>query len=410
MGDYKVIAGVSNTLRTLLRDRMESAGQQNGPGVTLLPPDESPSDGREERVNLFLYRVGEHEQLKNQRPPGDRARSSGVPLSLTLHYLLTAHSNKKPPKAQWWLADAMRVFHDYSIITEDLAQKRASSSSNGQPSILAPQLDSEHEQIKISLDPLSVDQMTEIWTVFTVPYRLSAAYSVSVVQIESQQPEGVVRLVGQPTAAGPRVHSVPFQTPRIQEIRVERRDDSPPKKEWRYPYARIGDTLIIRGHNLTGEGETRVRIGEEEEVVVSGDHQQDTRLEVPLPDENWLKPGTYPVSVRRTVAERTSSDDAFSYTSNQCFFALVPRINVLDPATLTPPDTLSIEGERLSRNIDETVVFIGRTKFEESDFTTQSSTEIKMEISSLSKGDYPVRVRVAGMESILDDAILTIED
>jgi len=406
MGNYKVIAGVSGTLRTLLKEYMESSGFN----VTLLPLDEDPGDGGD-RVNLFLYRVAEHEQLKNQEIPGRGGSSplSTPPLSLTLHYLLTAHSEQNPETAQQLLGDSMRVFHDYSIITEELSQQPSPSGNGEPPPVLDKQLREEYEQIKISLDPLSVKEMTEIWTAYTVPYRLSAAYSVSVVQIESQQSEGTVRLVGQPTAAGPRVHSVPFQTPRIQEIRVERRDDSPPKKEWRYPYARIGDTLIIRGHNLTGEGETRVQIGEEE-VVVSGNHQQDTRLEVPLPDENWLEPGTYPVSIRRTVAERNSSDDAFSYTSNQCFFALVPRINVLDPATLTPPDTLSIEGERLSRNIDETVVFIGGKKFEESDFTAQSSTEITMEISSLSKGDYPVRVRVAGMESILDDAILTIED
>ena len=407
MGNYKAIAGVSGTLRTLLKEYTES----NGFSVTLLPPDESPGEGGN-RVNLFLYRVAEHGQLKNQEIPhrGGSSPLSTPPLSLTLHYLLTAHSEQNPETAQQLLGDAMRVFHDYSIVTEELSQQPSASGNGEPPPVLDKQLREEYEQIKISLDPLSIEQMTEIWTAFTVPYRLSAAYSVSVVQIESQQPEGIFRLVGQPTAAGPKVYSVPFQTPRIQEIRVERREDSPPKKEWRYPYARIGDTLIVRGHNLTGEGETRVRIGDEEEIVVSGNHQQDTRLEVPLPDENWLKPGTYPVSVRRTMAERSSSDDEFSYTSNQCFFALVPRIDDLDPAALTPPNTLSVEGKRLSRNDDETVVFIGRTKFEESDFTTQSSTEIKMEISSLSKGDYPFQVRVAGMESILDDAILTIED
>lgn len=355
-----------------------------------------------ERVNLFLYQVGEHEQLKNQEFPagGTTSQPSTPPLSLTLQYLLTAYSEKremenKADPAQRWLGDAMRVFHDYSVIAEDLPRHDG--------------LKGQYEEIKISLDPISMEQMTEIWTAFTVPYRLSAAYSVSVVQIDSRRPKGTVRLVGQPTAAGPKVHSVPFQTPRIQEIRVERQDEPPPKNEWRYPYARIGDTLIVRGHNLSGDGETRVRIGEEE-IAVSGENQQDTRLEIPLSDEEWLQPGSYAVAVQRGMAERPISGDAFSFTSNECIFGLVPRIDDVQPSSLPASGgTLTIQGKRLFEHGAENVTFVGRAQFGEGDFTTKTETQIEMDVSSLDPGEYPVRVRVAGMESILDDVTLTIE-
>ena len=99
MSDFRAIGGVSATLQTLLTDRMELPNGVGGVPVTVgLPPftakDNEPH--REDpRVNLFLYRVSENGYLQNQEIPG-RGAGNGYghpPLSLNLHYLVTAYGN-----------------------------------------------------------------------------------------------------------------------------------------------------------------------------------------------------------------------------------------------------------------------------------------------------------------------------
>ncbi|MGH7369594.1 MAG: Pvc16 family protein, partial [Candidatus Methylomirabilaceae bacterium] len=65
MSTYKAIAGVSATLRNLLRDRMEDQV-----AVTIAPPDVTVDTMSGRRVNLYLYHVTENGYLKNQEIPG----------------------------------------------------------------------------------------------------------------------------------------------------------------------------------------------------------------------------------------------------------------------------------------------------------------------------------------------------
>src|ERR1700710_723798 len=99
MADFHAIGGVSQTLKTLLLDRMEYPDGVTAFPVTIGPPAFSSKDvdptKEEPRINLFLYRVTENGYLQNQEIPG-RGSSSGYghpPLSLNLHYLVTAYGN-----------------------------------------------------------------------------------------------------------------------------------------------------------------------------------------------------------------------------------------------------------------------------------------------------------------------------
>ena len=71
--------------------------------VTVGPPPFSAEDAdphqEDARVNLFLYRVTENGYLQNQEIPGRRRRSGygHPPLSLNLHYLVTAYGNVGGP-------------------------------------------------------------------------------------------------------------------------------------------------------------------------------------------------------------------------------------------------------------------------------------------------------------------------
>ena len=135
MSGFTAIGGVSATLRALLIDRMELPDTIGPFSVTIGPPYFTSSDNAPHaepaRINLFLYRVTENGYLQNQEIPG-RAASSGYghpPLSLNLHYLITAYGNTVDPQdatifddldAHRLLGSAMRVLHDVPIVSERL--------------------------------------------------------------------------------------------------------------------------------------------------------------------------------------------------------------------------------------------------------------------------------------------------
>src|SRR6185503_3219574 len=142
MADFQAIGGVSATLQTLLQDRMDFPPDLLPVGQTVAvtvdaPPAYEPDDGAAPaelpQVNLFLYRVTENAFLKNQEIPGRGGAAYGTPpLSLELFYLLTAYGRSSAGEdigdsklAHHLLGSAMRVFHDFPVITESLARHAA---------------------------------------------------------------------------------------------------------------------------------------------------------------------------------------------------------------------------------------------------------------------------------------------
>src|SRR5215217_7857367 len=183
------MAGVSRTLRRLLLDRV----QEPGPQVTIAPPDIQVSGATGRRINLYLYQVVENGHLKNQALPGVGHPNGNdpPPLSLDLHYLVTAYGETETApdadlQAQMALGDAMLTLHDFAIVDEQLAITRPAAGTVGDP-ILDPVLQGEVEQVKIVLEPVGVEELAKIWTALPqANFRRSVSYQVSVVQLESR--------------------------------------------------------------------------------------------------------------------------------------------------------------------------------------------------------------------------------
>jgi hypothetical protein len=408
MSNFKAIAGVSRTLRTLLLDRMEASTPQ----VTLAPPDVQVSSMSGRRVNLFLYEVNENGYLKNQEIPGKGhpAAYGHPPLSLDLHYLITAFDPAEQSQmggtseetAQELLGDAMRVLHDFSIITEELKITRAVAGTVGEP-ILDINLRGEYERVKLSLKPLGIDELNKIWTALTVKYRLSVAYQVSVVQIESQRPRKYPQLVRELPSAGPRVYVVPFRSPRISEIKVRHPGD-PADMERPFPYARIGDTLIIRGLNFASET-TRVILGTADIIPTI---LRDDRIEVAIPDDEKLQPGAHSVKVVLDMLMGEPPTPHKGFHSNLAVFMVVPHITTFISDLLATPRVLQINGTRLFHPDLECLTLVGDEIITSDNYTTKTPTTIAFNLpDTLGGGNYVVRVRVNGVESI-DEVILNI--
>lgn len=370
MADFRAIGGVSATLQRLIHDRMELPDDAPVP-VTIGPPRLGKADEHakeEARVNIFLYRVAENGHLQNQEIPG-RAASSGYgrpPLSLNLHYLVTAYGTEEKQqghgtildetRAHYLLGSAMRVLHDHPIVTDSLLTVREPA---GIP-VVHESVRGEYERIKLSLDPLSLEDVTKVWTALTLRYRLSAAYAVHVVQIESRGPRVFPRPVGEPRSPGrapgpgepgPAVDVITFRAPTITSLRVQR---GPTLLS--FPYSAVGDRLLIEGSSLVG-AVTQVQIGE---LSVPAAVATSVRVEVDLPDDSLPDGTIIPPAQRLLPGAHTLSilvgDGAQRLRSNEAVFMLVPRVQ-----TVSVQDrVLEVEGARLVGSGAGGATMIGR--------------------------------------------------
>lgn len=404
MSDYRAVGGVMETLRTLLKDRMEVPGVK----VTAITPqaDEKGQDAKANRVNLFLYRVTQNSSFRNQEIPGQGhpAAYGFPPLGLDLHFLLTAYGTSTDTdgdnerQAHFLLGSAMRVFHDFGLITDNLVQVRGADV--GKP-VLHESLIGEFEKIKLTADTISLEDLSKIWTALTVPYRLSAAYQASVVLIESQRERSFPKLVGKPPEEGPRIYALPFHTPRIDRIQV--RPAGPPQTLRLSPYAGIGDTLEILGMNLSGDN-VRVFLGS---VDVTAHLQAVTadRLTVLVPDDDRLQPGPQAVRVTLDVLMGEPPTVHTGFNSNLGVFMLIPSLSEISPISGPSGTDVTISGRRLFAPGLATTLLIGDAAFAVTDPPppappVQQPDQIQVTVSGLPLGIHPVRVRVNGAESL----------
>jgi hypothetical protein len=416
MSTYKALAAVSVTLKNLLLDRMEDL-PATPVTVTLAPPDVTISGVSGPRLNLYLFQITENASLKNQEisGQGNPGAYGRPPLSLDLHYLMTAYAGSdiyedSDRMAQEVLGNAMRVLHDYSIIPPDLLKQ-----SDPTQTILDPGLISEYERVKITLQPVSIEEISKIWTAMPkVDFRRSVLYQVSVVQIESRLPRRLAR---------------PVKTRRVS-LTLARRPEI--TAVYRTPLTssdRPGDPRVKALQEITIEGlrfnaaQTWVRLGGLAPLPVVPVSSEEIRVTVP--DDLLLQPGVQPVEVltEQTLESvegglgtgvRTSPALTQTLASNNSFFLLVPEI-----ATVAPPqgqaatDSLTLTGKRLYVPGRATFVLVGDASLRVPDpnpaLPPPPSTTVTVPLTLLATAlqvpppggqDYPVRVLVDGAQNL----------
>lgn len=385
MADFSGIQAVTETLRRLLLDRMQEHAALTD--VTTSSPDRDDTpDGP--WVNLFLYRITENAELKNQDLPGRGGPLSlgRPPLSVNLHYLVTTTGldSADTRGAHRVLGDVMLTLHDHPIIAKD-------------DPVLDPGLQQEVELLKITLEPLSAEELSNIWTATTAPYRLSVAYRVTVVQLESALPRQIPKPVGAPPEAGPRVYAVPLNRPQITTVGVIRTaDDHDEDTVQAMPYARIGDTLVIEGGQL--HPGRRVLLGGVDATAAIAGASTASRMLVEVPDEPALQAGIQRLQLVGDIQIGEPPRDVPVMLSNVAAFVLIPTIGSTTPADGDAGTTLTITGERLIADGGPTIILIGDHAINPESGAT--ATQAAVTVPELAPGVYPVRVRVNGAESI----------
>jgi len=123
------------------------------------------------QVSLYLFHVAPDKYHRNTFPQGGRARQiPEQPLALTLYYLLTAHAKESPRQEQQAMSIALKCFHDQPKITATVP------------------LDRRKQQVVVTMEPQSIDEIGRLWQAFSSPLRLSVIYRASVVFLEPEVP------------------------------------------------------------------------------------------------------------------------------------------------------------------------------------------------------------------------------
>jgi hypothetical protein len=176
VSDYTVIAEVGEALVRVLWEEI-----QLDPQVSLLIDNEnrislqSPKDLAEDnsvRLSIYLYRVVEDPFLKNQPMTTLEGRRQRVaPLALDLCYLVTPLVGT-PREQQIVLGKLMQVFFDRALIVG---------------TDLSPSMAEANEEVRIVLNPVSLEETTRVWQALEMSYRLSVCYIVRVALVDSRR-------------------------------------------------------------------------------------------------------------------------------------------------------------------------------------------------------------------------------
>jgi len=413
------LASVSVVLVDLLNNGLidHDVGSAVGGRVTVsaLPPDRIlPANGTETtQLNLFLHHVTPNLGWRNIGQPTVNSRGERIgnpPLALDLHYLLSAYG-EKDFYAEILLGFGMQLLHEHPVLSRDDIATALAAPTPTTPATLPEslkdisksELADQVEQIKLTPEPLSTEEISKIWTAFQTHYRSTAAYSASVVLIESKAS----------TRPALRVHSrnvyaKPLSRPIISSVVSSVADDAPILAD---------DTILIRGARLAGDV-TIVRVAGTS-VTPAAIDVTDTEIRVSLAGLTQ-QAGAQPIQVVHQVLMGTPEQPHRAVESNLAAFVLAPSITTaISKSNITTTGgvskgTLSFDVAPDLREGQRAVLFLNQlldpgapddavaaaysfaSKALDADATTAS-----FDVDGIVDGTYLVRIQVDGAESPL---------
>ena len=421
MSSALAIAGVTAVLSDLLNDGLINHDVSSALGTTVtvsaLPPDRlAPSNGKEEnQLNLFLHQVTPNQGWRNEglpsRDASGRSRLSNPPLALNLHYLLSAHG-AEDLHAEILLGYAMQLLHETPVLDRraittslDTAPPVGTSLPPALRALAKCGLAEQVEQIKITPEYLSTEEMSKLWTAVQSHYRPTAAYVATVVLIESTRATRSALPVltrGPVDAVTQRERGVVVQPnllppfPTIEGV-------LPANKQ---PAATVGATVEITGHHLDGThravalSNSRYQI---EREVTLPDGGPSTAIQFVVPD---LSVGIYQLAIRVT-----RPGESVQRTSNLLALVIGPEITTPLPTSIlrdaNGKATITLNCQPQVRKGQQVSLLLGALEVFAKPFTIAPTGTLTFEVPAAPTGDHLVRLRVDGIESAIIDRAAT---
>lgn len=379
MSNALAIAAVTAALRNLL-----DAVQADFPGtvVTTQPPNIARTATTSNQLNIFLYHTMPNVGWRNLDMPNVRPGETGQPpLALDLFYLLTVFgSGDDDIDAHQILGRAISILHDHAVLNPTLIRD----------ALVGNNLHEQVERIRISPEPISMDDLFKMWSTFQTEYRISVAYKVTVILIESQRPIRTPLPVLAPNLTVQGSLIPPFPT--ISAITL-------PNEA---PSLRLGETFTLHGYHLSGDA-VQIRFTTprlDEPITLTPDTgATDTDIQATLPN-NSAAQTTWPVGVYQMTV-RVTIDSRIRVT-NTVPLLLAPRLTALtpNPLPLAGGTTLTVTTQPNIRVEQETQLLLGSQPLMPQAITDSTLT---FDLSDIAPGAYFIRLRVDGVDSHVVD-------
>jgi hypothetical protein len=395
------IAAVSAVLRDLLNNGLIDASVGDVT-VTAQSPDKIKLDGHEtSQLNLFLYRVTPNQGWRNVGLPSVDAsgknRLTNPPLALDLHYLLTAYgaSDFQP---EILLGYGMQVLHENPVLDRQAIRNTLTLTGGGilppaLQTLTAAEIADQVEQLKITPETLSSEEISNLWGAFGAHYRPTAGYQVSVVLIEGRRttsPALPVRLR--------QLFTLPLRDPHIESVTAQ--DGKPIVST---------STIMVEGERLQHDPM---------ELVVGGasatiSDASDTRLVAALP--GGLRAGVQTVQVKHGLDFRTPTEPHHGFESNVAAFVLHPvfgGLSAVPPGSTPYTGAVTVTVTPLPAREQRIVLLLNRTPPPTppdppayaftADSRANDGDPVVVKLEHVVRGEYFARVQVDGAESPLD--------
>jgi hypothetical protein len=385
MSDVDAISAVTQKLRAVIAE----AGLPSAPTpVSTDPLDKLDPAHAQSLLNLYLYQILPNAAWRNADIPWKvkTGETAHPPLALDLRYLLTALADNQID-AHRHLGIAMQRLHDNPVLDPG-------------GGAVAP-----FERARVTLHPLSLDDIEKVWNGIATPHRLSVAYEVSIILIESSLPISaplpvLSRGPGVPDSASVVIGSSPF--PMIDGIEI----GSTEFDMWLAgrsivgrSSAQLGDDLFLSGEGLGAATKAIITslMHPNPQVELHGGFDTTQRgLRVPLPlQDDRSRAGICSIKLEVPWGQST-------LVTNSVSFCLAPTIKKLDPTTFTAAADLTVDVDPKILANQRASLVVGDLEVapKSSGRTTNSMVfTLPKELA----GEHYVRLRVDGVDSIVVD-------
>ena len=427
MSSPLALAAVTATLCDLLNNGLvdNDLAPIGSFSVTAVPPDRiETGDNEANRLNLFLYQVTPNLGWRNFGLPSfdgrdPKAQLTNPPLALDLHYMLTAYG------AADWAAEillgyGMELLHDARILSRTDVRKALSPKNPISVSLIPPDpqgrlaidLADQIEQVKITPQYLTADELSRLWTAMQARYRPTMVYQACTVLIQGVRPVRSALPVlrrgdkDQGVDSRPNVRRPDYKSPTLTSLSIV------PRKPGEVRFAaELGDGIELGGALLTGStvtaefyhplltkpNELPVSLGSTAALVKLDLPQSDDTLAPtfdPAAVDDWPA-GTYSVGLR---IERAGKPRQYT---NVIPFNLAPRL------TKAPQLKGKLPDPRLDLNCAPKIwpgqrvqVFVGAEAFAlDSAPAKTDAVSVVLKNVTTAERPTPVRLRVDGVDS-----------
>ena len=175
---YTALRATSRTLARFIETKFQADPLLSAPfaaGGTMVVSLNTPQEMNKrpaQGLSVWLYRIIRDDQRLNDPPVRiSMTELQPPPLPIRLHYLMTPVTNEQtgnPETEQLILGKVLQLFYSHSVLRGADLQAEFSGTE---------------VELKVRLEPLTLEEITRVWEALDASYQLSVSYEVSLINI-----------------------------------------------------------------------------------------------------------------------------------------------------------------------------------------------------------------------------------